>query len=140
MNRLPDWRARLAAEMTIIRATPFAWGEHDCLVGLIGSAVTAMTGEDPVAPWRGRYTTQAGALRVLRRDGFSDLADLAATLLPPLDHPSEARVGDVMAIPSGDAFGHGLGLVDGERVFVLGEAMGLMTVDRASATRAWRVG
>lgn len=140
LTRLPDWRARLAAEMDAIRATPFVWGSHDCLTGLMGRTVAAITGADVVAPWRGRYTTQTGALRVLRRDGFADLGELAATLLPALEHPSMARVGDVLAIPSEDAFGVGLGLCDGERAFMLGEAAGLMTIDRVHAVRAWQVG
>lgn len=139
LARLPDWRARFDAECDRIRLTPFAWGAHDCGPGLAGNLTLAITGVDAAAKYRGRYTTMTGALRVLRNSGFETLGDLVASILPEHDHPSMARVGDVVAIRSDSAFGHALGVVNGERVFVLTER-GIGTVDRSEAVRAFKVG
>ena len=136
--RIEGWRARFDAACDAMRRKPFSWGDHDCLVGLVGDSVEALTGADIVSPWRDRYTTGVGALRVLRNDGFADLSDLVATILPEI-HISRARLGDIAAIPSHDGFGSALGVVNGERIFVL-RPEGFGTVDLFSATRAFRVG
>lgn len=132
------WRARYDALFDRIRRRPFAYGEHDCALGLAAAAVEAVTGADVAAAYRKRYHSRIGALRVLRNDGFANLADAVAALLPEIE-PARARRGDIAAIPDDGPFGHSLGVVDGERVFVLRET-GLGTVDRAVMTRAFRVG
>lgn len=135
MKRLPDWRSRLFAYIDDARARPFAWGRHDCAFFAAG-AVEAMTGEDFAAGFRGRYTTPRGALIVLRRAGFVDLASLAGSRLPEI-HPSQARAGDVVAFPTHDALGLALGVAIGERSFVLRpDGMGtLLTLDAVGAFR-----
>lgn len=137
--RAPGWRGRFDQECDRIRRVPFAWGAHDCGVGLAGNLALSLTGVDVAARWRGRYATRAGALRVLRNDGFATVADAVASVLPEYDHPSRARIGDVGAIETGDAFGCALCVVDYERVFVLTEH-GFGTLDRSKMTRAFRVG
>jgi hypothetical protein len=138
MKRLPDWRTRFDAAIDDMKAKPFAWGEHDCGPGLVGRMVLAMTGEDVARRYRGKYRTARGALGVMRRAGFNTLADMAGSVLPEV-HPSRARVGDIAAFPADTAFGYALGVVNGERVYVLRED-GLGTMDLLSATRAFRVG
>ncbi|MBD3785629.1 MAG: hypothetical protein IE922_01485 [Sphingomonadales bacterium] len=138
LTRVDNWRAAFAAEVERLRRLPFAWGTHDCGVGLAGNLTLALTGVDVAAPWRGRYTTQAGALRVLRNDGFSTLGDLVASVLPEHDHRSRARVGDVGAIEA-EAFGHALCVVDFDRVHVL-TPDGFGTLDRTAMVRAFKVG
>ena len=96
--RMDGWRGRFDAACDGLRAKPFNWGDHDCLVGLVGSLAEALTGADIVSPWRGRYTSAVGALRVLRNDGFADLGDLVASILPEI-HISRARIGDVCRDP-----------------------------------------
>lgn len=136
--RIEKWRGRFDAACDAMRRTPFSWGDNDCFVGLVGGLSAALTGEDVSAPWRGRYTTAVGALRVLRNDGFDNLADLAGSVLPEI-HISRARIGDVAAIPSDDGFGFTLGVVNGERIFVL-RPEGFGTVDLMTAKRAFRLG
>ncbi|WP_176086995.1 hypothetical protein [Martelella sp. HB161492] len=138
LKRLDGWRARFDAACDTMRSEPFSWGENDCAVGLVGNLTLALTGADLAAPWRGRYTTAIGALRVLRHDGFADLGALAASILPEC-HIARARIGDIAAIPSEDGFGFALGVVNGERIFVLTDA-GFGTVDLMTAKRAFRVG
>ena len=139
LKRRPDWRARFEAAIDEIKYVPFDWSEqHDCGPGLAGRLVLAMTGEDMVAPWRGSYRTMHGALRVMQNEGFENLADMVAAMLPEI-HPSRAQVGDLAAFPVDTAFGYALGVVNGERVFVL-RPEGIGTMDLLQATRAFKVG
>lgn len=49
-------------------ALPFVWGHHDCLMWL-ADWILEVRGIDPAAAWRGSYTTQPGALRVIVKAG-----------------------------------------------------------------------
>ncbi len=140
LQRLPDWRVRFEATCDQLRAQPFAWGENDCGVGLAARLVAAVTGVDLAAQWRGHYASKAGALKALKETGFDTLGDFVASLLPEYpEGPSRAKIGDLVAIEVGAPFGHALGVVNGERVFVLTED-GHGTVDLLSASRAYKVG
>ncbi|MFN3971239.1 MAG: DUF6950 family protein [Gemmobacter sp.] len=134
MKRLPDWRSRLIAYVAAAAGMPFRPGRHDCALFAAG-AVAAMTGFDGAAPWRGRYTTLRGGLRVLRREGYADHLALVTAHLAPVP-PAFARAGDLAAVP--DTAGTALGVVQGERIYVL-RPEGLATVDLLVATHAWRV-
>lgn len=76
--RCADWEARLAAY--IDSAPAFAWGRNDCGLFAAG-AVEAMTGVDHGAPFRGRYRTELGAARALRRAGLETSGDAATAAL-----------------------------------------------------------
>lgn len=139
LKRRDDWRARMHAAMDEIRRRPFEWGAHDCGPSFAGRLVEAITGTDLAGPWRGRYSSRTGALQVMRNDGFDDLADLVASVLPEHEHVSRARVGDLAAVPMDTAFKSAIGVVGGERVFVL-HPSGLATVNLSRCTRAFMVG
>ncbi|MFN6976942.1 MAG: DUF6950 family protein [Gemmobacter sp.] len=47
---------------------PFVWGQADCCTAAC-DVFAALTGTDPMAPLRGRYSTERGALRIIRRAG-----------------------------------------------------------------------
>lgn len=138
MMRLPGWRARMTAFIDQVRRTPFAWGAFDCGPAFAGRHVALMTGEDVSARWRGRYDSAESALELIRDAGFTDLGALVGSVLEPC-HPSQLRIGDLAGVVSGDAFGVGLGIVNGERVFVPA-ARGLGTVDLLGCATGWRVG
>jgi hypothetical protein len=144
LTRLPDWRARFEIALDAIKSEPFAWGGVgsgrgiDCGPGLAGFVVQAVTGRDLAAPYRGRYRTARGAMMAMHRAGFGNLGDLVASMLPEI-HPSQAKIGDIAAIPTHSRFGFGLGVVNGDRIFVvMPEGQG--TVDLLTAARAFRVG
>lgn len=139
LKRIDGWRARLDRALDEARRKPFAWGSHDCGPEFAGRCIEAITGADIAAPWRGRYTTREGALRVIHEDGFADLADLVSSLLPEHEHVSRARVGDLAGVPVDSPFVVALGVVGGARVFVL-RPEGLGTVSLLQCSRAWRVG
>ncbi len=115
MKRLPDWKPRLMRYLEHAARRPFKEGEHDCALFLAGG-VEAMTGEDYAAPYRGRYSTTLGGLRILKKAGFEDHVALAAHHLK--EKPvAFANVGDGAAVPTPD--GPALGIVQGEGVYLL---------------------
>jgi hypothetical protein len=139
LKRLPGWRSRLDAAVEEIRRTSFDWSsQHDCFVGLVSKAVFALTGEDVATPYRGKYSTDLGALKTLHKAGFENLEALAASLLPEIP-VSFARVGDIVTYQADDAFGCTFGVVNGERAFVL-MPNGLGTMDILQARKAFKVG
>ncbi|MEH3093360.1 MAG: hypothetical protein PGN20_15295 [Agrobacterium cavarae] len=138
LTRLPDWRRRFENAIDEIKAKPFAWYDHDCGPGLAGRLVEAQTGVSLSGFVVGRYHDAASAARLIRDLGFDSLGSLVASILPQI-HPSEARVGDIAAIAVPGPVGHGLGVVNGERIFVLTET-GIGTVDLLDAAMAFKVG
>lgn len=132
MDRLPDWRPRLFAWLASVSRQPFVPGEHDCALFVAG-AVEAMTGEDPAAALRGRYTTVRGGLRVLRREGHADHVAFVASLLTEIA-PLMAQVGDVAVIGTHD--GPALGIVAGAEIMVVTPA-GTGAVSLLAAQRAF---
>lgn len=132
--RRPDWRGRLSAVVEAALQRPFEWGVHDCAL-FAGEAVLAMTDVDLAEGWRGRYRTQLGALRVLKRAGHPDHVALAAALLPEI-HPARASVGDIAAVRVGDNLV--IGVVIGPTVAAPGPA-DLEFVPRTEIHRAFHV-
>ena len=132
ITRRSDWRPRLASFVESRRRD----AATDC--GLfVADAIVVMTGVDLAASYRGRYTTTAEGVELLKADGFADLCEFVASRLVEV-HPSLARAGDVVALRVSAGTGWALGLVNGERVTVLRGA-GLGTVSRDLAERAFRV-
>jgi len=134
LTRLPDWQSRLHAWLLEISGQPFEPGRHDCALFAAG-AVAAMTGEDPAALFRGRYSTVRGGQRMLKREGHRDHVAFAAAQLDEINI-LQARPGDLAVTPGegGDA----LGVVQGEWVYVLGPN-GMGMVPLSAATRAFRL-
>ncbi|WP_375227494.1 DUF6950 family protein [Roseobacter sp. S98] len=128
LQRHPDWRNRLIAYLTTCARRPFEPGKHDCALFLAGG-VLAMTGVDFAAPYRGRYTTVAEGVRLLRRHDFADHAALARTSL--VSRPvSMAREGDGAIVREGAS--PALGIVQGAGIYVLRETgLGLMPLTAA---------
>lgn len=136
-KRVHGWRSALNAVLLVAPRTPFAWGTHDCCLGLAVPAVQAVIGVDLGGPYRGNYSTAAGALLALKRQGFDSLVDLAAANFTTVPKAS-ARVGDLAAIKASDT-GWCLGVVIGSRVAVLAPD-GSATIDLLAIDHAYRVG
>jgi hypothetical protein len=135
--RKEDWRKRLGVCVDGLRTQPYDFGSQDCWLFVAG-AVKAMTGTDPAKAHRGRYKTARGALGIVKRAGAANMAEFAGLFLEEHDAPVFAQIGDVMAIPTTDAFGFSLGILNGERILVV-TPNGVDTRDRAEATRAFKV-
>lgn len=133
-SRFFDWQPRLITYLAEAGKRPFEDGVNDCALWLAGG-VLAMTGTDYAAPYRGRYSTIRGGLRILRRDGFRDHIALAEHHLArkPV---SFARPGDGAVVPVRGEMA--LGIVQGTRIYVLNQA-GLALVPLTSAVAALEV-
>ena len=135
MIRFADWEERLSAYLDGLRGKPFAWGHNDCCTFAAG-AVKAMTGEDMMAEFRGRYATSRGSVRALRKFGAGTLAGtLTAKFGEPVD---QAQRGDVVMADGslGICFG-AFAIAVGEQ----GERQGLIRVPLPfdGWDHAWRV-
>lgn len=138
MKRLPDWPRRLHDFLDEVKRKRFEWASNNCGEHFAAGAVLAVTGEDIAAPWRGRYKSAAGALRVMKNAGFMNLGDMVASVLPEI-HPSRAKLGDIATVPADGPFGTSLGIINGEVILVLGEN-GMGVVPMSFATRVFAVG
>lgn len=108
MQRLEDWPTRLAEFIEARGERTFSWGESDCCL-FVCDAIEAMTACDPGARWRGLYSTEKGARRVLRDNG--GVAGIATLVLGQPVPPAHAGRGDVVLIdtPDGEALATCLG-------------------------------
>jgi hypothetical protein len=133
------WRTALFAVVTDAMGRPFKWGSNDCVTFAAG-CIQAQIGIDRLAAYRGKYTTAAGALRVIKQAGHASLLDmLKAELGEPMDLP-KAHVGDVALLASDAPGGVGwaCGIFLGERVGVMAPA-GYATIERRLAQYAFKV-
>ena len=82
---------------------PFAWGSNDCAL-FAADAILANTGIDIADDFRGKYTTQLGALKTIREvTGGTSIADAAACCaakhgLVEHEYPLMAKRGDLVVI------------------------------------------
>lgn len=133
MERFPDWPTRLAAFIETRRARVFSWSESDCCL-FVCDAVEAMTGIDPGARWRGLYSSEKGARRLLRDNG--GVVGLATLAFGPAVPAALAGRGDVVLIDTPD--GEALGLSLGGIVAAQGRS-GLLFLPSSSAKAGWKV-
>ncbi|RVD13791.1 MAG: hypothetical protein EOS73_15980 [Mesorhizobium sp.] len=99
LTRLPDWDRRLARLVNQHKSIPGVWGVSDCLL-TVADAVEAITGTDPAADIRGKYKTEAGAARILRKRGFGDVEMALASLFRPVGRLMAQR-GDIGVVENG---------------------------------------
>ncbi|ATC34113.1 hypothetical protein CA606_18235 [Caulobacter vibrioides] len=114
--------------------TPFAWGEHDCVTFAAG-AVQALTGEDPLAVYRGQWRSAAEATRLIASLGGLEAA-VGAVLTPVA--PGHAQRGDVAGWR--DLEGRlQLAIVEGDTLVGPGER-GQERLPRSAMVLAWSAG
>lgn len=125
-------RAQLLSRyLNQVRAKRFRPGTHDCGLYVAGW-VLMLTGVDHGAPWRGRYRSMDRLYEVMRAEGFDSHVDYVASLFPEVA-PAMAQAGDLAVVD-----GAALGIVSGDRVFVL-RPDGVGHVSRLRAQRAFKV-
>ena len=133
--RIAGWTSLLAARLEAARAAPFVWGQHDCATWAFDLRRDLTGGEDIAALWRGRYRTQMGAVRVLRRLGWPSLEVAGRDLLGvPLANRLLAQRGDMVLGGADPAFGICMGA---KAAFVAPEGLVLLPLDHCRM--AWRV-
>ena len=102
--RQQNWAIALQNQISQFNEKPFAWGTHDCFT-FAADCVLAMTGEDKMAKRRGKYKTELGANKMLKRIGGVEKA-ITSELGEPIE-PAYAKRGDVVYFnsPLGDTAG-----------------------------------
>lgn len=142
MTRLPDWETRLWAGIEAARRRPFVWGGHDCCM-FACDLLSAMTGVDPGAAFRGTYSDKAGAKAVLKRlyrGGLErTISAIAGEVAAPEISPRLARRGDCcfLWIENG---GPAMGVCVGAQAAVAALSGGVAFLPMRQVLRAWRVG
>ena len=134
--RLRGWEAILADQIEAARERPFSWGEHDCATFAF-NVRAAITGVDDAAIWRGRYKTELGGARFMKRNGWATLEQGANEVLgPALPAVLLAQRGDIVLTISTN--GQSLGVCcGGKAAFV--DQDGLKFWPLKDCARAWRV-
>lgn len=72
INKHKHWQAALAEAVRLQINAPFKYGKRDCCIAA-ADIVEAMTGDDLMKAFRGKYRSAAGAARQVKRVGESDL-------------------------------------------------------------------
>lgn len=140
MTRRSTWEADLSAYIASVRGQSFAWGELDCAMFAAG-AVIAMTGVDPIEVYRGKYSSEMGAAKALKKYGAGDLRSTLDSMFDPCPVGRLQR-GDL--VWNGEAVGVCMGAYalfvgrtetdEGDEV-----AEGLIRIPRAEWAGGWRV-
>lgn len=134
LMRVADWESQLNEYIADKRHTRFEYGVHDCAL-FVANTVDIMTGYDPAADFRGKYSTKIGSLRALKNYGGGDLESTFDALLPARDLAFCQR-GDVVF--NGDA----VGICFGSMAIFVGETEqddGLILLDMGAMKKAWAV-
>ena len=132
--RLPDWQDRLSALIARAHREPFVWGQRDCCLWA-ADAMLAITGFDPAAGLRGRYSNATGAYRLLRTIG--GLRGAGQWGGPQLPGPRFARDGDVGIVDGSD---RPMLAVRSAEVWLCAATKGLRALPVDAARIAWGVG
>lgn len=105
--RLDGWEGRLLDVIRYHGDRPFEWGGRkggsDCFMMSMDVA-QALTGADPYADERGRYTTRIGALRRFTARGFTWLAEAYGAVFEEIPR-AHARRGDIGLVQIDDGRG-----------------------------------
>lgn len=95
-NRLPDWDRRMAVVATRHMREPQEWGKSDCITR-VADIVEALTGFDPAADIRGKYTTPEGAAKLMRRRKCDNVEQLLEKYFEPVGR-LKAQRGDLVTV------------------------------------------
>jgi len=134
IDRSSDWPERLDEVIRNAKAKPFKWGEHDCCI-FVSDCIEAMTGESFGKETRGKYSTAAGALKILKKtEGVDGVYELAEKYLKP---SVRVRRGDVVGFNNdGDCL---LGVAVAGKAVFLTPIEGIVVFKLESCEKVWRV-
>ncbi len=146
LKRIEGWEGRLADFVAQATPRPFQWGTWDCCL-MPCDAAMLVAGVDPAAPFRGKYSTELGARRALKRFAGGGLAATLDKIFRDLGAPevpvSFARRGDLGIITDPEVLTGGL---DAMMALCLGRDVGVMTEEGlrflplSRVARAWAIG
>jgi len=129
--RISTWEDALVNYIAVKRHEPFEYGVNDCCLFAAG-AVEAITGQDPMPEFRGKYDSLKTSLKVIKEIG-------AGTLEATLD--GKFPEGGIGQAQRGDLafFDGSVGVVMGGFAYFASDD-GLEKVPRAMWDKCWSVG
>lgn len=89
--------AKLTEYIADRKEIPFEWGKNDCCL-FVGDWVALATGEDVAADFRGKYSNEKGAFKLLFKQGLNDVKSIFKARLNPEINPYYARRGDLALV------------------------------------------
>jgi hypothetical protein len=103
-RRQPGWEGKALAVLGRHMALPITWGLSDCL-SVPADLCRAMTGVVILPQHLRRYRTEAGAMRLLLKAGFSDVEEALNAAFPRLAGVAQARRFDAGIVERKDEAG-----------------------------------
>ena len=129
--RVEGWESLLDQHIREAYRTPFEWGSRDCALWATDWVLKA-TGQDFGGPWRGKYKTEVGAAKRMKRLGFASVEAIADAHLTECPIGLAQR-GDVVLHPQGP-----LGICMGRHSFFITESS-VTSIPTTDCPKAWRV-
>lgn len=90
--RHSGWEIALVDTLSRHQHEPFAYSTADCLIR-VSDVALAITGQDPVAEFRGTYSDAKGAAAAMRKAGYTSIEAVLAGTFEEIA-PALARRGD----------------------------------------------
>lgn len=125
----------LSEFITSYRNTEFKWGEHDCCL-FAARWLEANGFGDLAAEFRGHYATELGAMRAVRRAGFTSIEALLESKLGECLPPLLLRRGALVLLTTSES--DVVGIYQGHDCFALAQE-GLVSYPKARIKMGWNV-
>lgn len=129
--RISCWEDALSDYMDIKRHEPFEYGVNDCCMFAAG-AVEAITGEDPIPEFRGKYDSLKTSLQVIKDIGAGTLEATMDGKFPEVEI-GHAQRGDLAF------FDGSVGVVMGGFAYFVSDD-GVERIKRSLWDKCWSVG
>jgi hypothetical protein len=140
--RFPDWQTRLHRFLLASANVQFEYGVIDCCL-FACDAVLAMTGTDPALEFRGKYSSRAEAVKIMRRHtGKKTLRAFVTRTFTAQQIESVpvlfAQRGDLILLKRSADYSLGILALNGQEIVGLAK-QGITHFPLAQACLAWRV-
>lgn len=129
--RISTWEEALSNYIATKRHEPFDYGVNDCCLFAAG-AVEAITGEDPMSEFRGKYDSLKGSIKALKDIGAGTLEATMDNKFPEVEI-GHAQRGDLAF------FNDSVGVVVGGFAYFVSDD-GLERINRSFWDKCWGVG
>lgn len=131
-ERYPDWPVRMNKFIASARDNTYEMGTHDCCT-FAGGCIEAMTGEDPMEEFRGKYDSVETGNEVLKEIGDGTLYRTLRKKFGPALPGCRGQIGDLAF------FDGNCGIIIGRfGLFILDE--GLAHIRLSQIQRIFRIG
>lgn len=129
--RISTWEDALSNYIVVKRHEPFEYGVNDCCLFAAG-AVEAITGEDPMPEFRGKYDSLKTSLQAIKDIGAGTLEATMDAKFPEVEI-GQAQRGDLAFLDGS------VGVVMGGFAYFVSDD-GLERINRSLWDKCWSVG